>query len=241
MAHQHDAQTEQQDAHHIDPDPDQLKRALKDIQSIKSVISKCRPAIQALLLPGHFTIISYISGIGISLLSLAYYFLILGYGSYGAIPEIIRTALLITIGILAVTVWILKGVLWFRSAHTVAGDLSFGQMLRILYSGQILHTWIPITLLMGFFSLYLWQAGMARFIPGVAALGVGIVYNLIGGMVRIWQYLLTGYWLILTGAASMVVPQVPPLIWLALTLGAGLLIFARTSRMPLKDRGLDNG
>ncbi len=208
----------------------QVEKLLGDIATIKSVIKENQPIMRQLMLPIHFRVISYISGIGIIVISLAYYFLLNQYGSYPLIPEGIRTFLLVVIGVLVLTVWILKGVLWVRSVHTVNKELSFGQMLKNLYSDQLLHTWIPTSVLMVFFVAYFNYKGTPQHIIPIVAFGVGFIYNLIGGMTRIWQYLLTGYWLIITGVLSLVFSNMSSLIWLVLSLGLGLLIFGIVSK-----------
>ncbi len=208
----------------------QVDKLLEDIATIKSVISDNQPILKQLLLPGHFRVISYLCGIGISVISLAYYYFLGQYGDYAAIPQSIRVVLLITIAGLAVTVWILKGLLWFKSVHAVNKELSFGQMIKNLYSGQILHTWIPISVIMGILVVYCMKANMQQFIVPILAFGVGVIYNMIGGLTRIWQYLFTGYWLVVTGICSLLFSTISPLIWLVLSLGLGLFLFGVFSK-----------
>ncbi len=210
----------------------QVEKLLGDIATIKSVIKENQPIVRQLLLPIHFRVISYISGIGIIVICLAYYFLINQYGAYSLIPEGIRTFLLVVIGALVLTVWILKGVLWVKSVHTVNKELSFGQMIKYLFSDQLLHTWIPTSVLMVFFVAFFYYKGNPHYIIPIVAFGVGFIYNLIGGMTQAWQYLLTGYWLIITGVLSLVFCNMSSLIWLSLSLGLGMLIFGMVSKCP---------
>ena len=211
---------------------EQVDKLLGDIATIKSVISENRPALKQLLLPMHFRVISYIVGIGVIVICLAYFFLLQQYGGYDAIPQAIRIFLLVVIATLVVTVWILKGLLWFRSVHSVNKELRFGQMIKILYSGQILHTWIPISFLIVFLIVYCVTNDLNQYIVSILVFGVGIIYNMVGGMTRIRQYLFTGYWLIVTGVCAIVFPAVSSLLWLALSLGLGLLLFGIFSKAP---------
>jgi uncharacterized membrane protein YwzB len=210
----------------------QVDKLIGDIETIKSVISENQPILKQLLLPMHFRVISYLVGIGTITISMAYFFLLRQYGGYDAIPQAARISLLVVIICLAVTIWILKGVLWFKSVHAVNKELRFGQMLKTLYSGQILHTWIPIVFLLGTSIAYCIYAGQIRFIVPALCFGVGIIYNMIGGMIRIRQYLLTGYWLIITGVCAVIFANICSLIWLALSLGVGMLLFAFLSKAP---------
>lgn len=209
---------------------EQVDKLLDDIAAIKSVIRENQPLIKQLLLPVHFRIISFISGFGISGIAMTYYFLLKQYGTYPAIPENLRTGLLIVIAVLLLTVWILKGVLWVKSVHSVNRELTFGQMMKNLYSDQILHTWIPITLLIAFFCFYFIRTDTPEHIVPLLAFGVGIVYNIIGGMTRIRIYLFTGYWMIITGILTVLFTQLSVLIWLTVSMGLGLILFGFISK-----------
>ena len=112
----------------------EAQKLLGDIATIKSAIDKSKPVLKQLLLPEHFRIISYMSGAGIIVMSMSYYFLLKTYMQYDAIPEIIRIIMIGIIAVLALTVWILKGVLWMKSVRTVNKELNFFQMIRHLYS-----------------------------------------------------------------------------------------------------------
>ncbi len=208
----------------------QIEKLMGDIASIKSIIRENQPVLKQLFLPIHFRVISYIGGLGIIIISMAYYYLLKTYEMYSNIPDGIKTVMLVLIALLWLTLGILKGVLWVKSVHTVNKELSFGQMVKTLYSDQILHAWIPTGVLIAFFSVYFYRAGTPQYAVPVVAFGVGFIYNMIGGMVRIWQYLLTGYWLIFTGVLSVLYPNVSSLVWLSLSVGVGMLLFGIVSK-----------
>lgn len=208
----------------------QVKKLFDDIATIKSAINDNLPVIRQLLQPRHFTTVSYISGIGIIAVSMAYYFLLKQYEAYPAIPQGIRTLLLVVIGVLVLTVWILKGVLWVKSVRRINADFTFRQMLKNLYSGQILHVWVPTICLFVVFILYFVKTGRPDLIVPLLCYGTGFMYNMIGGMTGFRQFLVTGYWVILTGTLSFLFPQVCGLLWLSVSLGAGLILFAVVSK-----------
>lgn len=201
------------------------QKLLEDIAAIKSAIAKSRPIMKQLLLPEHFKVVSYVSGAGIVTVSMIYYLLLKYYTSYSAIPEALRIVMIGVITVLLLTVWILKGLLWMKSVRTVNKDLGFFQMLGHLYSGQILHVWTPVTILNVFFVLFFYRIGRMDLIVPLLCFGVGFIYNMIGGMTKSRQFLITGYWLFLTGCLSIVFDHVSALIWLTVSLGFGLIFF----------------
>ena len=56
--------------------------------------------------------------------------------------------------------------------------------------------------------------------------GVGLLYNCIGSIIDIRQYLLFGYWTLVTGVLAILYPVVPALIVMAVSIGGGMLLMS---------------
>ncbi|MBU2510353.1 hypothetical protein KJ966_03410 [bacterium] len=210
-------------------DKKQVEKLLEDVASIKSAIDSNRPLIKQLLLPIHFRIISLIAGMAFIVLSSLYYFLLNQYGDYSGIPIMIRTILIAIIAVLYIALIVLKRVLWVKSVKKIDQQITFGQLVKSFYRFQLIHVWIPIILLLLFVSIYLYLMDGQQYIVPIIAIGVGIIYNSIGSVTRIKQYIITGYWLIITGILPLLFPTVSALIYLALSMGCGLLLFTAIS------------
>lgn len=208
----------------------QVDKLLGDIASIKSVISENRPLLKQLLMPTHFRIISAIGGIATVLLSALYYGFLTYYGDYDSIPVTIRMGLIVLVLLAVLAVSILKRVLWVQSIKRIDSSYTFGSLIRHLYSFQFMHVWVPVSFLLVFLSFYLVVTGFPHLLVPVISIGSGFGYNLIGSVTRIKQYLITGYWLMGTGILPLLFPQVSVLIFLAISEGAGMLLFAFISK-----------
>lgn len=203
----------------------QVDKLLDDIASIKSVLADNRPLLKQLLLPIHFRTLTLLVGIAIVGMCGLYYYLLGRYGEYDQIPANIRTfALVLAIGVYVAMV-ILKRVLWLKSLKKMNRDITFGTLVKNIYSYQLLHVWSPIMVVMAIIISYLCWVDAERYIVTVAGVGMGIIYNSIGGVARIWQYLITGYWLLITGLSPLVFPNISALILLAISAGGGMLLF----------------
>jgi hypothetical protein len=55
---------------------------------------------------------------------------------------------------------------------------------------------------------------------------VGLLYNCIGSIIDIRQYLIFGYWTLVTGVLAILYPVVPALIVLAVSIGGGMLLMS---------------
>ncbi len=207
----------------------QIDKLLEDVASIKSVLAENRPILKQLLLPVHFRVISLVGGISIIALSLFYYFLLDNYGSYYEIPNSLRIVAIVLVIAAYVLVFLLKRFLWVKSLKKLGSDYTFGMIVKKIYSYQLLHLWVPMQLIMVFLVVYSCLNGLERYIVSIAAIGMGIIYNSLGGMTRIWQYIATGYWLMLTGLLPFFLPTVSALLFLAVSLGIGLVLFSLIS------------
>lgn len=207
-------------------DDQQVAKLLDDIASIKAIINDSRSVMQQMLLPIHFRVVSFFAGFSIIGISVFYYYLLSAYGEYDRIPEHIRR-----IGIvIVVSAWLLsmviKRVLWMRSLKQVDQQITFRQAVRNLYSGQIFHVWIPVIVVCAVVAGYLYLNDLPRYIVPLSAVGIGVIYNMIGSITRIRQYLIAGYWVLITGTLTFFFPSVSALIFLALSHGVCLLLFA---------------
>jgi len=203
----------------------QVDKLLDDIASIKSVLNENKPLMKQLLLPIHFRVISLIAGLGIIGVSALYYYLLRHYGNYYGIPDTLRTVLVVVVLISYVGLGVLKRILWMKSVKELNSDFTFGKLIRKIYSYQLFHVWIPVFVLMAFLSGFFYFMDAGRYIVTATSIALGIVYNSIGSITRIWQYLVTGYWLIVTGVLPIIFPDVSALIFLALSSGVGMLLF----------------
>ncbi len=212
----------------------QIDKLLKDVASIKSALAENKPVLKQLLLPIHFRIISLIGGLAIIGLSILYYYLLEKYGSYYDIPGSLRTMSLLLVITAYILVVVLKRFLWVKSIKKMDSDYTFGKIIKQIYSYQLFHVWIPIQLIMAFFIGYAIYFDYERYIVSVAGIGIGIIYNSIGGITKIWQYLATGYWLIVTGMLPFILPGAPALLLLALSMGVALILFFLISGRSLE-------
>ncbi len=207
-------------------DENQIEKLLVDIASIKDAINENKTLIRQLLLPVHFRIISFIAGIVTIVLSALFYYLLEQYGRYGLIPSTIRMFSLGLVVVACLAMGLLKRVLWMKSLKQIDSSFTFGVLLKSIYSFQVLHVWVPIGIGILLLSSYFYFIELPRYIVTAVAFGLGLIYNSMGSVTRIWQYMVSGYWMMVAGALPLIFVDVSALIFLALSLGCSMLIFA---------------
>lgn len=206
-------------------DDSQVDKLLEDIASIKSVLTENKPLLKHLLLPVHFRLLTLLAGLAVIGISALYYFLLQRYGSYADIPQVLRMGSLVFVLILYLVLVVLKRILWIKSLKRMGSDITFGRLVKSLYSYQLLHVWLPIMVMAAFLIVYLCWMDVERYIVSVVGIALGIIYNSIGGIARIKQYMVTGYWFLVTALGPFLFPQVSAWILLAVSSGGAMLLF----------------
>lgn len=208
---------------------EQIEKLVEDIASIKTVIMQNKPAMRQLLLPLPFRRFLLTTGLIIILYSVLIYFLILQFRSYAAIPEIYKN---IFYGLLILT-WLalifMKYSTWLRTLKKIDSKYTLQRALKEFLTQKVIHVFLPITFIMIFLVIYLVRSDAYRFIVPAVSIGSGLVYNFLGSMTDIKQYLIAGYWLLISGTLITAFSTIPIPIALAVSIGCGQILLAAIS------------
>ncbi len=211
-------------------DNEQLEKLLEDVSSIKQAISKNKSTFRLLLLPRHYRLLSFLAGIIIILYSAIYYNFVYYFGSYNLIPDGVKN---ICYCVIAVT-WALLAFLKFykleNSLSKVDKKFSLSRILFEFFSFRIIHIYIPLIAILIVFIVHFANNDLSYYIVPSISIIFGVLYNILGAMVEIKQYLITGYWMVFTGIIAVVYTPVSGPIILAVSLGIGMLLFAIPSK-----------
>jgi hypothetical protein len=218
----------------------QIEKLLEDISSIKTVINKNKPLLQQVLMPAHFrrfTLLAAISVIGFSMLI---YILMQQHGSFGAIPRSVRYIIFAAMAADWVLMQFLKRRTFLTSGRRIDPAFTIGRLLKEFFTYRIAHVYVPMMVLVIFLSIYFVDENVPYYIVPAVSIGIGLLYNFIGSFTEIRQYLLLGYWLLITGVGTIIFSEIPALIALSVTLGCGLLMFSasgyRSARTEKEDK-----
>ncbi len=211
---------------------DQIDKLLEDISLIKSVIGKNKPLLRQILMPGQYRLLTSLIGASIIVFSMLFYFLVGRYGDYGSIPTTLK---ILVFGALAadyVFLAILKHKTLLRSAIKINPDMSLFGVWKEFFTSYIMHVYIPLSVLGLFLCIYFPFIGQPFYLAPTISIGMGLIYNFLGGVTDMRAYLITGYWLLITGVGALFFSSVSISIVLSLTVGCGMIVFAIASSHP---------
>ncbi len=211
-------------------DNSQIEKLLEDVSSIKHAISKNKSALRLILLPQHYRLLAFLIGIIIIVYSAVYYFLVEKYGSYNMIPDSIKN---IGYSVIAIT-WALLAFLKIykleSSLSKVDKKYSLSRTLFEFFSFRIIHIYVPLMVILVVFIVHFANNDLSYYIIPSISITFGIMYNFLGAMTEIKQYLVTGYWMASIGVFGVIYPSISGPVILAASIGIGMLLFAIPSK-----------
>ena len=208
------------------PDDKQIDQLIEEISSIKSIINKNKSLLRQVLLPTHFKLLALFTGISIILFSMIFYYFMNIYGGYSFIPGYIK---MIIFGAILVD-WILLGIMkysnFMKTLLKIDDRYTFGRIMKDFFTFRIVHVYVPLIGSCVFLCVYLAKQNNSYFIIPTISITIGLFYNFLGSIIEVKQWLLTGYWLIITGLGVLLFSSIPAPVAISISMGCGMLLFA---------------
>ena len=203
-----------------------IDKLLEDISSIKTVINRNQPLLQRLLHPARIRLFFLVVGLNLIAVCLVIFYIIQHYGSFAAIPAEWRTVIWGSLLVDLFFIQVFKRRVFLSSAHKIDPKLTIVGILKEFFSSQIIHVYVPIVVLIILFGFYFGQYRIPYYIIPTISIGIGLLYNCVGSILNLRQYLLFGYWTLATGVLAILFPVAHTLIVLAVSIGGGMLLMS---------------
>lgn len=121
---------------------------------------------------------------------------------------------------------VLKRRTFLKSGKRIDPTFTIGRLLKEFFTDRIAHVYVPMMVLIIFISIYFIERNVPHLIVPAGAIGIGLLYNFIGSLTDIRQYLMVGYWFLISGMGVLIFNTIPVPISISVTFGCGLLIFS---------------
>ncbi len=201
----------------------QLERLAADLETVKNAVNRSASVLREVMGPVHYRGLLLYAGAATIALCLAFQLAPLPWGSFAASPAWLRSLLVAATAAAVIGGGVVKTLSVSHATHAVDRKLGFFSFFRRYYGSIVVHLYLPLALILVGACAWLLATGRGFFVVGAIGLFAGILMNILGSPFRQRQYLLFGYWLLLTSAASFFVPGLPPALWFAVIFGFGCL------------------
>lgn len=204
-----------------------LNELLEDVRRIKSTIKQNAYIFQSLLYSLALKLAFLIAGTTAMLVPFLYYSYIQQYGDYTAVPAKTRLSLILIIVAGTVLVSIVKFIAYFKAKRLISQP-SILKIFSRLVSRQALALYPGFIATILFFVVFFITQDNNHFIVPTLAIGMGIVFSMIGSFISLPDLLFLGSYLWLTGLLSVPFINKDPLaslLWTSVIFGLGMLGF----------------
>ncbi len=212
----------------MDTTAKRISRLEKDIEEIKRTLDRNRSMLRTLF-EKTFAFLPLIcfAGLACAVISLAYYGALRAFGSLEAIPAVFHWVFITLIAAAFVITALMKMLVLSREAKKLGEKrAAISMFLMVARSSVILHVFLPIVTLIVILCAVFISRGQAYYCVPICAIGCGLLWNAIGAGFSLPEYTVFGYWLIITGTASLFLTGIHALIWTAIIFGFGFICFS---------------
>jgi len=217
-------------------DEDRLERLARDIDELKAAVRKNDPLLREIMTRRGWIVLAFGGGLGVALFALPAHFLSLVYGSFDAIPTAWRGAIWAALVLASIGGGTWKFLLISRRIGEVDKASSLRDVLDSFFGiGSIHVTGGMLTAIAAAIAFATWVGSPWHALPAVGVV-LGIWMNSIGAQTRVSEYLVAGWWSIVTGCAGLFFVTKAPFLWVFVILGGMFFSFgaaiAFSSRRP---------
>ncbi len=219
-------------------DKHRIARLLRDIDEIKAAVQRNSPVLREIVSARYYWLHVVAFGVAVIIFSVVMHFLVRGYRGYAAIPGAVRTVFWVIAAVVSVSIYAyrVRGVL--QTVRDIDPRLTLWSLLGDHSIGEFMHVYGPLCLVAAALSVYLSHLGLGFFLVAVWAGWFGLTLNLLGFAVHMPEFYVGGYWMLVTGALSILVPGISASLWIAICFGGGSIAYAIVSEVIRRRGGL---
>jgi hypothetical protein len=217
---------------------EELDNLRQDIESLRKAVRKANPFLRAIVALRAYAMLSIPLGVLTLVFCLGSHFLVLSYGSFQAIPGSWKTPFWIVLGIFIVGSFALKWIVVARRAAQIEKGANFMTALKAMYGSSWANVNLPATisiLVAAGFAVYV---GRSWYIVIILAVFLGIVCNSVGLAVERKEYLVTGWYSLLSGLVALFFIESAPFLWTAVVWAGIFFVYAASGLhyMPREEK-----
>jgi hypothetical protein len=207
-------------------DEEGLQRLARDIDELKLAVKRNDPLLREVLSTKGWALLGLGGGLGVTLFALPAHVLTVAYGSFGAVPAAWRAAIwaALTLALVGGGVW--KMVLISKRIGEIDAASTLGEIMDSFFGATSIH--VTMGMIVGIAvacAFSIWVGSPWYSLPSSAVL-VGVWMNSVGAQTRVKEYILAGWWAILSGSAALFFVEAAPFLAVFVIYGGMFYAFA---------------
>ncbi|MDA8424873.1 MAG: hypothetical protein M0Z80_01950 [Treponema sp.] len=216
-------------------DRSELDELLREVEELKRAVRRNNPLLREVVSTRFYPAIGLAYGLLFILLCAAAQILIARYGSAASVPQGWKIAAWGIFGVLLLGGGIVKWIFFSKRAKRLDAEANYLTVLRAVYGSSWVHLILPALICMIFAPVAAILSGHPWLMVAGLAIAWAFACNTLGLMVQRLEYLLTGWYALLSGLASLFFFETAPFLWSGVIWGGALVVYgavglARTRR-----------
>ncbi|HUW41520.1 MAG TPA: hypothetical protein VMV90_10940 [Rectinemataceae bacterium] len=203
----------------------ELENLLHDVEELKRAVQRNNPFLREVVSARFYPAIGLAYGLVFILLCAAAQILIARYGSAASVPHAWKMAAWGVFGFLLLGGGIVKWAFFSRRARSLDKGANYLTVLRAVYGSSWAHLILPALICMVFAPVAAILSGHPWLMVAGIAIAWAFACNTLGLMVQRPEFLLTGWYALLSGLASLFFFEAAPFLWSGLIWGGALVIY----------------
>jgi len=218
---------------------EELESLRRDIDDLKRAVKKADPFLRSVVALRSLAILSIPLGALVLAFCLACHFLVQSYSSLAAVPQAWKQAFWIALALVVVGGSAVKWLILGRRAAQIERGATVITAVKAVYSGGWLNLNLPITLCIVVVGLFSGLIGHPWYIAAEVSVFMGLICNSFAVAFDRREYLLTGWYAVISGLVSIFFIESAPFIWLAVVWSGLFFVYAASGiyYLPRGERG----
>jgi hypothetical protein len=167
-----------------------------------------------------------VAGCLVLIFSMAYHVLLVVYGHYMLIPENVKSLYFSLLLLSWLMLIVLRTHLTLKAGRELDKSLGLWGLTKLILSSRVWLAVIPVVIVLWLLSYKIFPTWPNQYYAPYIAIVFGIVLNMIGVGIRVVEYAISGYWLIITGLIGIFFVVMPAHIACAATFAPACFLFA---------------
>ncbi len=204
---------------------EQIAQLVRDLTEIKAAVGRNRAILREMVEGKNFELYILVMGVAIAAISLLFTAVADHFGAVSAAPLALRLGLYLLVAVASVGIVLWKWLVLRKAASRIDLKLMPWSVIGGFYRESFLPALLPMLLVTGGAIAYLLLSGRSSLVIGTIAIAAGIILNDLSSRLRTREYYPFGFWLFVSGAASLFLNRIPAGVWCAVSFGGACFAF----------------
>jgi hypothetical protein len=218
---------------------EELEALKHDIDELKRAVKKADPFLRSVVALRSLATLSIPLGALILAFCLISHFLVQSYASLGSVPSAWKQAFWMTLGVVVIGGGALKWLLLAKRAAQIEKGATVFTAIKAMYGGGWLNVNLPITICIFAIGAFLVRIGHPWYIAAETSIFLGLICNSFAIAFDRREYLVTGWYAVISALVALFFIESAPFIWLAVVWAGIFFVYAASGiyYLPRVEKG----